>query len=87
MNLPTIRVASDERWPTAAAVVLYLHKRRIPISVETHWLTVVGPAFTAPPGAHPELLFGDRAFDERARTRTDLMFVASAGDAYVYRGN
>jgi hypothetical protein len=87
VNQPTIRVASDETWPAAVAVVLYLYKQRIPISVETRWLTVVGRAFTAPPGTHPALLFGDRAFDERARTRTDLTRVAAAGDAYVYRGN
>lgn len=86
VNQPTIRVASDESWPTAIAVVLYLNKQRIPISVETRWLSIVGNGFTAPPGTHPELLFGDRAFDERARTRTDLTFVAAAGDAYVYGG-
>jgi hypothetical protein len=87
VNLPTIRVASDGTWPAAVAVVLYLDKRRVPVSVETRWLSVVGQRFAAPLGSHPELLFGDRTFDERARTRTDLTLVASAGDAYIYRGN
>jgi hypothetical protein len=87
VNQPTIRVASDETWPAAVAVVLYLDKRRIPVSVETRWLSVVGPMFAAPPGNHPELLFGDRVFDERARTQADLTLVAAVGDTYVYRGN
>jgi hypothetical protein len=87
VNQPTIRVASDGTWPAAVAVVLYLDKRRIPVSVETRWLTVVGRMFAAPPGKHPELLFGDRAFDERARTQVDVTLVAAVGGTYVYRGN
>lgn len=84
VNQPTIRVATDDSWPTAVAVVLHLYKHRIPISVETRWISVVGKQFTAAPGKHPQLLFGDRAFDEGARVRADLTFVAAAGDAYVY---
>jgi hypothetical protein len=84
VNQPTIRVATDESWPTAVAVVLYLYKHGIPISVEAHWISVVGKPFTAPAGKHPELLFGNRAFDGNARTRPDLTFVAAGGDVYVY---
>jgi hypothetical protein len=81
---PTIRIATDESWPTAVAVVLYLYKHRIPISVETHWLSVVGKRFAASAGQHPELLFGNRQFDGDARARGDLTFVAATSDVYVY---
>ena len=81
---PTIRIATDDSWPTAVAVVLYLYKHGIPISVETPWIPVVGKPFTAPAGQHPGLLFGNRAFDGNARTRGELTFVAAAGDVYVY---
>jgi hypothetical protein len=84
VNHPTIRVATDESWPTAVAVVLYLYKLGIPISVEARWISVVGKPFTAPAGKHPGLLFGNRTFDGNARTRADLTFVAAGGDVYVY---
>jgi hypothetical protein len=84
LNRPMVRIVTDESWPTAVAVVLYLYKHGIPISVEDHWITVVGKPFTAPAGQHPDLLFGNRAFEEDARTRADLRFVGAAGDVYVY---
>jgi hypothetical protein len=84
VDRPTIRIPSPECWPSAAAVVLYLYKRALPVSVEDRWVTVVGKPFRASPGEHMELLFGNRGFNELARARQDLTFVAAAGEVYVY---
>jgi hypothetical protein len=81
---PTIRIPSAECWPSATATVLYLYKRGIPVGVEDRWITVVGNQFATIAGAHPELLFGNREFDETARSQHDLTFVANAPDIYVY---
>jgi hypothetical protein len=84
VDRPTIRIPSRENWPTAVAVVLYLYKRDVPVSVDSEWLFMVGRPLAAPTGKHPGLLFGNRAFDQDARTRRDLTRVASSGDVYVY---
>jgi len=81
---PMIRIASHASWPTVAAVVLHLHKGAIPIVVESDWLFMMGKRFASPGGDHPSLLFGDEAFDERARSRRDVAFVSAAGGVYVY---
>jgi hypothetical protein len=81
---PTIRIASHDSWPAAVAVVLYLYKRDIPVSVERDWLFMVGTPFAESPGEHPRLLFGNATFDEGARTRRDLTSVAASGDVHVY---
>jgi hypothetical protein len=84
VDRPTIRIPSHETWPDAVAVVLYLYKHDIPISVESDWLFMVGTPFAESRGEHPRLLFGNWTFNEDARTRRDLTFVAASGDAYVY---
>lgn len=83
----TVGIVSRDAWPTAVAVVLHLYKRRIPIFVEDAWLFMVGRPFAAPAGADRGLLFGDRAFHERAATRGDLTLIAATEDVYVYAGD
>jgi hypothetical protein len=84
VDRPTIRIASRESWPAAVAVVLYLYKRDIPVSVERDWLFMVGRPFAESPGEHPRLLFVNSTLDQDARTRRDLTFVAASGDVHVY---
>jgi hypothetical protein len=81
---PTVRMVSREVWPTAVAVVLFLHKQGIPVYVEREWAGIVGKPLIEPPGSHPALLFGDAAFKERARTRGDLTFIAATPDVGVF---
>jgi hypothetical protein len=81
---PTIRIPTRESWPTAVAVLLYLYKRDMPVSVESDWLFMVGKGFAELAGEHPVLLFGNHSFDEEARRRPDLTFVATSGEVYVY---
>jgi hypothetical protein len=84
VDRPTIRIASHESWPAAVAVVLYLYKRDIPVSVERDWIFMVGRPFAESPGEHPRLLVGNSTLDQDARTRRDLTFVAASGDVHVY---
>jgi hypothetical protein len=83
---PTIRIASRETWPTAVAVVLHLYKRNVPVYVDREWLNIVGNAFAEPPGQHPTLLFGDQAFADEARVRSDLSLVARTDRVSVFLG-
>jgi hypothetical protein len=84
---PTIRIVSRDVWPTAIAVVLHLHKQNVLVYVQPEWLTVVGRAFSEPPGPHPLLLFGDRAFADEVRSRNDLSPVANTDGVSVFLGS
>jgi hypothetical protein len=69
VDRPTIRIPSHETWPAAVALVLYLYKHDVPISVEAGWLFMVGRSFAESAGEHPRLLVGDSTFNDQARTR------------------
>ena len=81
---PVVRIRSRETWPTAAAIVLHLYKRHVPIAVDPSWEFLFGPRLTALPDVQPELLVGDRDFHTLARTDRNLILAGESGGVYVY---
>jgi hypothetical protein len=81
---PVVRIRTRDTWPTAAAVVLHLYKRRVPIAVDPSWEFLFGRPLTALPGAQPELLVGDQAFHLEAGSERHLRLIGSGGGVYVY---
>ena len=80
---PTVRIASLDTWPLAAATILSLTKRGVPLSVEKDWLYMFGASFAEPPGPHPSIVFEDSGPALPASAEAGL--VARTAAVTVYR--
>jgi len=81
---PVVRIASDRAWPTAAAVVLYLAKNRVPVFVEHAWVFMFGAWLADYGREHPSVIIGDRSFADRASDQPQLTRLAHSGDVFVF---
>ena len=81
---PVVRVASDDVWPTAAAIVLYLYKRQVPFFVDRALGFMFGSRLAEDGQRHPSLLIGDRGFADRAGERPTLTPLARSSDVFVF---
>ncbi len=84
VDRPCLTIASHDVWPTAAAVVLYLEKRRVPIVVERDWLFMMGDQLEArSPPAH-RLLLGEGEYCPAARGRPELHWISTVAGACAF---
>lgn len=81
---PIVRIASRETWPRAVAVVLYLHKRHIPIVVDDEWIPLVGRPFAATSPPREALVFIDDRMVQTIGTQGVPTPVVSAGGVHIY---
>jgi hypothetical protein len=81
---PLIRIASLDAWPTAAAVILHLHKRQAPFYVEPSWAFMFGRSLVDPGGDRPRLVVGGPGLAEQAEADPLLSRVAAAGETVAY---
>jgi hypothetical protein len=81
---PLIRIASLDAWPTAAAVILHLYKRRAPFYVEPSWAFMFGRSLVDPGGDRPRLVVGGPGLAEQAEADPLLSRVAAAGETVAY---
>lgn len=83
-DTPMLRIASHDSWPATAGIALKLYKRSLPFAVDPEWLFMFGEHFRSPTAPGRELLIGDRAFHEEARSLPDRRLLATHNDTYVY---
>jgi hypothetical protein len=76
---PMVRIGARDVWPTAAAVVLHLYKRRVPIGIEPSWEFLFGSQLASGSGSPPALIFHNAA-----QTQPGLLLVGERGGVYVY---
>lgn len=81
---PILKIASAESWPTVMGVILYLEKRGVSFFVDSDWIFMAGQPLTAEPGEHPELVFGDAAYQGAASVQQNLVHVMDADNVHVY---
>jgi hypothetical protein len=81
---PVLRIGSDDVWPTAAAIILYLYKQRVPFLVDRAWVFMFGTPLAEDDQEHPSLLIGDQSFAERARAQPQLTRVGQSRDVFVF---
>jgi hypothetical protein len=84
IEAPVVRIASGNVWPTAAGVILYLHKREVPFYVEPSWAFMFGRSLVDPGGDRPRVLVGGRGLAEQARTDALLSPLAGSGEVVAY---
>lgn len=81
---PVVRIASDQVWPTAAAIVLHLFKERVPFFVDREWAFMFGARLAEDGDAHPSVLIADRSFADRANEQPRLTRLAQSSDVFVF---
>ena len=81
---PVVRLASDDVWPTAAAIVLRLSKQQVPFFVDRAWAFMFGSQLAEDGQPHPSLIVAGRSFVDRASERPTLTPLAHSGDVFVF---
>jgi hypothetical protein len=76
---PLVRAATNDVWPTFAAVVLDLYRSGARLFVAPEWLFLVGRQFAADGRPHPTLWIGDLAFCDAASLRPGTTPVVAVG--------
>ncbi|HEY6477050.1 MAG TPA: hypothetical protein VI456_10745 [Polyangia bacterium] len=84
LDRPRLEIASHDKWPEAAALVLSLYKQRLGVTVADDWLFMFGDELRATPGPHPALVVADEADAAPLRARPDCRLVASAPGVFVF---
>jgi hypothetical protein len=84
LDHPRLEIASHDRWPEAAGLVLSLYKQGLGVTVTDDWLFMFGDQLRNAPGPHAALVVADEADAGPLRARPDCRLVASAPGVMVF---
>jgi hypothetical protein len=84
LTRPLIRIGSNDVWASAAGVILFLAKQRIPFVVEPAWAFMFGDSLVDPGEERTAIVIGDRWFADRAASQPQLTRLAQSGDLSAF---